>query len=94
MLVAGGRIAGIIDFGDISGGDRATDLSVVWMLFPAAARDAFRVAVGSVDDDTWSRARGWALALALTYLAGSGDNPLMGDVGRRTLDAVLHDPAG
>ena len=43
VLVAGGRIAGVIDFGDISGGDRATDLSVAWMLLPAAARDAFRV---------------------------------------------------
>ena len=80
--------------GTCSGGDRATDLSVAWMLLPAAARDAFRVAVGSVDDDTSVHARGWALALALTYLAGSGDNPLMGDVGRRTLDVVLRDPAG
>jgi hypothetical protein len=43
----------------------------------------------SVDDDTWRRAEGWALALAVAYLEGSADHPLIAGIGRRTLDAVL-----
>ena len=49
----------------------------------------FRAAAGGIDDDTWARAQGWAIALALAYLANSGDNPAMGRVGRDTLEAVL-----
>ena len=34
ILVHRGRISGVIDFGDITSGDPATDLSVAWMLLP------------------------------------------------------------
>jgi aminoglycoside phosphotransferase (APT) family kinase protein len=33
--------------------------------------------------------RGWALALSLAILAHSADNPLMAEIGHRTIDAVL-----
>jgi hypothetical protein len=36
-------------------------------------------------------ARGWALALALAYLAHSRDDEAMGALGRATLDAALND---
>jgi len=94
ILVHRGRISGVIDFGDITAGDPATDLSVAWMLLPAdcrgAFRDAYRAASGRADgDDLWARARGWALALSLACLANSADNPLIAAIGRRTIDAVL-----
>ena len=38
LLVSGGRLAAVIDFGDLAAGDPATDLSVVWMLLPPSAR--------------------------------------------------------
>jgi aminoglycoside phosphotransferase (APT) family kinase protein len=41
LLVAGGRLSAVIDFGDLAAGDPATDLSVMWMLLPSAARSAF-----------------------------------------------------
>lgn len=91
LVVDGGRLTAVVDFGDITAGDPATDLSVAWMLLPPAHRSAFRRAAGPVDDDTWARARGAALAHALACLASSADNPLMESVGRRTLDAVLAD---
>lgn len=91
VLVHDGTISAVIDFGDITAGDPATDLSVAWMLLPPTARDAFRSAAGAVDDHTWARARGWALALAVAILSGSGDNPMMATVARTTLDAVLTD---
>jgi aminoglycoside phosphotransferase (APT) family kinase protein len=95
LLVHRGRLSAVLDFGDITSGDPATDLSVAWMLLPAQHHDAFRAAYhaageqGTGDDDTWARARGWAVALSLVYLAHSADNPRLADIGRRTLSAVL-----
>jgi aminoglycoside phosphotransferase (APT) family kinase protein len=93
ILVDGGRVSGVIDFGDITSGDPATDLAVAWMLLPAACHDAFRGAYrdagGPLDDPLWARARGWALRLGLVFLAHSADNPQLHEVGRRTVAAVL-----
>jgi hypothetical protein len=36
-----------------------------------------------------ARARGWALNLAVVFLAHSEDNPVLRQVGRRTLSTVL-----
>jgi aminoglycoside phosphotransferase (APT) family kinase protein len=91
VLVDHGRVSAVIDFGDITAGDPATDLAVAWMLFPADARSTFRAAAGDIDDDTWTRARGWALSLALAYLASSADNPMFAALGKRVLAAVLTD---
>jgi aminoglycoside phosphotransferase (APT) family kinase protein len=94
ILVHQGRISGVIDFGDITSGDPATDLSVAWMLLPPHSRElcqaTYAAASGHLaDDGLWVRARGWALVLALVFLAHSADNPLITGIGRRTLSAVL-----
>lgn len=94
ILVHRGRISAVIDFGDITSGDPATDLSVAWMLLPAECHHAFLDAYGAANrcaasDDIWSRARGWALALSLVFLAHSADNPLLAGLGQRTISAVL-----
>ena len=91
VLAHEGRISAIIDFGDITSGDPATDLSVAWMMFDHRARVTLRETVGDVDDDTWARARGWALALAVAILAGSADNQVMHGIARRTLASALTD---
>jgi aminoglycoside phosphotransferase (APT) family kinase protein len=79
----------VIDFGDLTQGDPATDLSVAWMVLPAAEREIFRQTYGRADDGTWARARGWALSLALVFLTFSADNPLMAAIGKRTLSELL-----
>jgi aminoglycoside phosphotransferase (APT) family kinase protein len=89
ILVDAGRISAVIDFGDLTRGDPATDLSVAWMLLSAADREIFRQAYGRADDNTWARARGWALSLALVFLTFSADNPLMAGIGQRTLSELL-----
>ena len=93
ILVLDGQVSGVIDFGDITSGDPATDLAVAWMLLPAAWHGAFRAAYeaagGPAGDALWLRARGWALHFALVLLAHSADNPQLLAVGRRTLRAVL-----
>ncbi len=89
ILVDGGKVSAVIDFGDITSGDPANDLSLAWMMFPAGQRDIFRQAYGKADNDTWARARGWALSLALAFLTFSADNPLMAGIGQRTFHEVL-----
>ncbi|SEG86974.1 Predicted kinase, aminoglycoside phosphotransferase (APT) family [Actinacidiphila yanglinensis] len=89
ILVDRGRISAVIDFGDITSGDPAADLSVAWMLFTAEQRAALREAYGRADDATWGRARGWALVLSLVFLTHSADNPLMRGIGERAFRAVL-----
>jgi aminoglycoside phosphotransferase (APT) family kinase protein len=91
VLVHEGRVSAVIDFGDITSGDPATDLAVAWMMFPAEARPVFRMAAGGRDEATWRRARAWALSLALAYLARSADNPMFARLGADTLRAVLAD---
>lgn len=90
LIVVAGRIAGVIDWGDLSAGDVATDISVAWMVLDRAARTTLRGAL-TVDAATWARARGNALAHAVAVLASSRDDPVMERMGRRTLAAVLVD---
>jgi aminoglycoside phosphotransferase (APT) family kinase protein len=69
LLVRDGRLAGVLDFGTCGVGDPACDLVIAWTLFDAPSRTAFRDAL-DLDDDTWDRARGWALWKALIVRAG------------------------
>ncbi|WP_203962581.1 aminoglycoside phosphotransferase family protein [Actinocatenispora thailandica] len=89
LLVERGALSAVLDFGDLTSGDPAGDLSVAWMLFDADHRSVFRAAYGAADDHTWQRARGWALVLGLVFVTFSVDNPTMAGIGERTLDAVL-----
>ncbi|MFN8017513.1 MAG: aminoglycoside phosphotransferase family protein [Acidimicrobiales bacterium] len=90
VVVHEGRVGGIIDFGDLTSGDPATDLAIAWMLLDVDARAAFRRRVG-VDGTTWARGRGWALTLGLAYLAHARDDEAFGRVGLATIEACLAD---
>jgi aminoglycoside phosphotransferase (APT) family kinase protein len=39
ILVDRGRLSAVIDWGDVTRGDPATDLAAIWMLFPPRAHD-------------------------------------------------------
>jgi len=88
VLVDEGRIAAVIDWGDITSGDPAVDLAIAWMLFDAAGREELRVAAGPVDDATWRRGELWALHFALVYLMNSADNPRFRRMGSSLLATV------
>jgi aminoglycoside phosphotransferase (APT) family kinase protein len=90
LVVRERRLVGVLDFGDLTAGDPATDLAVAWMVLGPDDRAALRRRLGS-DDATWGRARGWALAHAGAVLAHSADDPAMAAMARRTLAAVLAD---
>ena len=95
LLVVDAHITAVLDFGDLTAGDPATDLSVAWLLLPSPARATFREATRemgeAIDDDTWTRARGWALLFGLIFLSSSRNDEVMRAMGRRTLDRVLAD---
>jgi len=93
ILIRGGRVSAVIDFGDITSGDPATDLAIAWMVFDEDERTDFRKQLTidgrSVDIHTWNRARAWALSHATACLANSADDPTMQRLGRVTLFAVV-----
>jgi aminoglycoside phosphotransferase (APT) family kinase protein len=64
LLTVDGRLSAVIDFGGLGTGDPACDLMIAFSLMPAGSRAVFRDALG-VDDATWTRGRGWALANGL-----------------------------
>jgi aminoglycoside phosphotransferase (APT) family kinase protein len=90
---ASARVAAVLDFGDLTAGDPATDLAVGWLALDAAARADFRSRLPQYADDDaiWQRARGWALNMATAMAAHSDDNPRMAAIGRHALEQVLLD---
>jgi aminoglycoside phosphotransferase (APT) family kinase protein len=64
LLTVDGRLSAVIDFGELGIGDPACDLIVAFTLMSAKSRAAFRATL-DVDDSTWMRGRGWALATGL-----------------------------
>ena len=60
MLLVDGKLSSIIDFGGAAKGDPACDLVIAWTYFEAKAREIF-INQMALDDDTWLRAKAWAL---------------------------------
>lgn len=82
LVADGSRLAGIIDFGDVTAGDPAYDLAVAWLAFDAVGRSRFVAATDSrYDAATWIRARAWGVAVALMLLQHSDDNPAYAALG-------------
>jgi aminoglycoside phosphotransferase (APT) family kinase protein len=90
VIVEDGIFSGIIDWGDIAAGDRATDLAAIWMLFEdAQARRTAWNAYGTVTYATYMRAKGWAIGFGVTLLdAGLADDPRHAVVGEQTLRRI------
>jgi aminoglycoside phosphotransferase (APT) family kinase protein len=92
ILITGGTLSAVIDFGDLCAGDPATDLAAAWMLLPAAAIPKFGVAYGGFDADLECRTLGWAVLFALMLFAiGLNDRPSYLAVGQSTLAKVIED---
>jgi aminoglycoside phosphotransferase (APT) family kinase protein len=90
VLVEHGVITGIIDWGDLTSGDCATDLASLWMLFAEPhARHNTLGAYANVSEATMRRAKGWAVLFGAMLLdTGLNDNPRNAAIGERTLRHV------
>lgn len=64
LLLTGGRLTGVLDFGGLGVGDPTVDLHGAWELFDARGRERFRTRL-NVSDAQWLRGRAWALAISL-----------------------------
>jgi len=88
VLVADGRLAGVLDVGGLGPADPALDLISAWHLFEPGPRQAFREALGC-DDIEWARGRAWAfeqsMGLVWYYVE---TNPVMSRIGRLTLERI------
>ena len=89
-----GVITAVIDWGDMTRGDRATDLATLWMnLADRKARENAMRACHGITEATWRRAKGWAVFYGVTL----GTSGLAGDtrhavMARRTLERVVAGP--
>ena len=93
VLVGNGAIAGIIDWGDMTSGDIATDLAAIWMLFSHRnARQRAIAEYANVSDATLQRPKGWAVVFGVVLLdTGLVDNPRNALIGEKILRRVSED---
>jgi aminoglycoside phosphotransferase (APT) family kinase protein len=91
MLVAGGRLAGVLDVGGFGAADPALDLVSAWHLLDSERRQRLRNHL-SCDETEWQRGRAWAFEQAMGavwyYVESS---PTMSAGCRRTLERIVTD---
>jgi aminoglycoside phosphotransferase (APT) family kinase protein len=93
LLLRGGRLSGVIDWGVVGVGDPACDMLAAWSVLSSCARDVFREAL-AVDDATWARGRGWALTVGLVGIPYYQEtNPPFAAMGKHMVEEVLADRA-
>ena len=91
VLVHGGRLCAVIDFGGAGVGDPAADVIAAWSVFGNTGRRVFRDAL-DVDDGTWNRARGFAHHQAAMIIPYYGEtNPEFVALAKHTIEEVLAD---
>jgi aminoglycoside phosphotransferase (APT) family kinase protein len=90
LLVADGRICGVIDFSCAGIGDPAHDIGAAWRVVGRSDRDGFLERLGA-DDATLARAKGWIVLQAANALAyyTVESNPTLVHEARRWLGEVL-----
>lgn len=100
LLTRDGRLAALLDFGDMTAGDPATDLATAWLTFDAAGRAAFCTRTESrgeatggpcsrADPGLWARAAGWALVMSSAMVTHGDDDPVIAAIGRHAVHALL-----
>lgn len=94
LLAPSGFLVAVVDFGDVTAGDPATDLATAWLTFGPRARRTFRAELEErrgVDEETWERARGWALVIASAVVERARTSGSFGRVASYVLEQVLLD---
>jgi aminoglycoside phosphotransferase (APT) family kinase protein len=91
LLVANGRVAAVIDWGDLHQGEPAPDLAALWLLLDRPFHAHALREVGPVEPATLLRAEAWAiyLGVALCDAGRNGAGAAYEAVGLRTLARVL-----
>lgn len=85
MLMKDGKLSAVIDFGGIGMGDPACDLVIAWTYLEEKSREIF-IREMNLDEDTWTRAKAWALWKASFHLC---ENSNAGSEHKRIIKEVL-----
>ncbi|EEK78323.1 acetyltransferase [Bacillus cereus] len=89
LLVKDGKLCAVIDFGILGVGDPACDAAMAWTFFDENSRNVFKEVL-HIDDETWNRARGWALWKALiTYDANKESNRIVAEESYRVIQVIM-----
>jgi len=93
VLVDGaGAFTAIIDWGDITAGDAATDLAGTWALFESASARERVLQRYAPDQNLLIRARGWAILFGVVLLdSGLINSPRHAEAGRKILQRLAAD---
>lgn len=84
-----GKISAIIDWGDMTIGDPATDLAAIWMLFAEENARQMAIKTYNPSPDLLARAKGWAVFFAAILLeTGLVDAPRHAEMGRVTFERL------
>ncbi|MEH7382266.1 aminoglycoside phosphotransferase family protein [Bacillus sp. JJ1533] len=91
ILIKNGMLCAVIDFGILGVGDPSCDAAMAWTFFDDSSRKIFRNAL-NFDEETWNRARGWALWKALiTYNYNKQSNKTIADESSNIIKVILND---
>ena len=89
LLVRNDQLCAVVDFGGVGIGDPAADVIPAWAVFNRVGREAFRQAL-AVDDETWNRARGYALHQAVMIIPYYPEtNPQFVTMAKRTVNELI-----
>lgn len=89
LLLKDGQWNAVLDFGSCAVGDPACDLVMAWTYFTDVGKKILRSSL-DVDENTWQRAKGWALWKALYAMHSSkGTASESWKVGREIVEAVI-----
>ncbi|MBM4210979.1 MAG: aminoglycoside phosphotransferase family protein [Gammaproteobacteria bacterium] len=90
ILMDSGKLSAVIDFGGAAVGDPACDLVIAWTYLSGKAREIF-ISKMDMDEDTWLRARAWALWKATFELCQIEDkNSPEASLQKRIIDEVMN----
>ena len=86
IIVNNKKITAIIDWGDITSGDAATDLCSLWMLFENKKIWEEALKIYGASDKLIRRSMGWAVFFGVVFLdTGLEGNPLHVEIRERVL---------
>ena len=89
ILVKDGKLCAVIDFGVLGVGDPSCDAAMAWTFFDSNSRKIFKTAM-DMKEETWNRARGWALWKALiTYDGNKDSNKTIAEESFRTIKIII-----
>jgi len=89
ILVKDGKLYAIMDFGILGVGDPSCDAAMAWTFFDDNSRKVFKKTL-NMDEETWNRARGWALWKALiTYDGNKNSNRTIAEESSRIIKIII-----